>query len=90
MNNENQEKKEQKNWYLLKKVNLFSKFTQWKENISFLERDQSGQVSNSLATLKVEKKHTKSEIQVRKVKMSIKELHKYLEKIRKASAKNKL
>lgn len=71
---------EQKSWYLLKKVNPSSKFTQRKEKIPFLETDQSGQVSNSLVTVKLEKEHRESEIQVRKLKMSIKELHKYLEK----------
>lgn len=64
---------EQKNQYLLKKLNLSSRFTQWKEKIPFLETDQSGQVSNSLATVKVQKKHTESEIQVRKLKVSIRE-----------------
>lgn len=64
---------EQKNQYLLKKLNLSSKFSQWKEKIPFLETDQSGQVSNSLATVKVQKKHTESEIQVRKLKVSIRE-----------------
>lgn len=68
---------EQNNWYLLKKVNLSSKFTQWKEKIPFPETDKSGQVSNSLATVKVEKKCIESEIQVRKLKISIKESHKY-------------